>query len=240
MVFIRYLFKFKTAYKLKKMATFITFQNKQKKKLPKEFRLDDNRNPESLVKYFLEKYTKKKDVVLDIFAGLGTTCFVAEKLGRIPFGIEYDGKRAAYIKSHLRHKENIINGDALKLLSYKLPPCDFCFTSPPYMSKYDKENPFTACTTKGDYQRYLADIRKIYSQLKKLLRPHAYAVIEVSNLKGKEVTTLAWDIAREVSKVLHFEGELVVGWKGKGGYGFGGTYGYGYDHSYCLVFNNRK
>ena len=60
------------------------------------------------------------------------------------------------------------------------------------------------------------------------MKPHARVVIEVSNLKGSEgVTTLAWDVARAVSKVLHFEGEIVVAWD---------HYGYGYDHSYCLLF----
>ena len=62
-------------------------------------------------------------------------------------------------------------------------------------------------------------------------------MIEVSNLKGKEVTTLAWDIAGEISKVLHFEGEVIVGWKGEN---MGeGIYGYGYDHSYCLIYKNK-
>jgi hypothetical protein len=54
-------------------------------------------------------------------------------------------------------------------------------------------------------------------------------VIEAANLKKQgSVTTLAWDIAREVSRMLHFEGEIVIGWD---------RYGYGYNHSYCLVFS---
>ena len=39
--------------------------------------------------------------------------------------------------------------------------------------------------------------------------------------------TLAWDIAREISKALHFEGEVIIDWN---------HYGYGYTHSYCLIF----
>jgi hypothetical protein len=41
-------------------------------------------------------------------------------------------------------------------------------------------------------------------------------------------TPLAWDIGREGSQVLYFEGEVVVTWQP--------TYGFGYDHSYCRVF----
>jgi hypothetical protein len=54
-------------------------------------------------------------------------------------------------------------------------------------------------------------------------------VLEVANLKIEgELTTLAWDIAEEVSKVLRFEGEAVACWD---------RYDYGYDHSYCLIFS---
>ena len=62
-----------------------------------------------------------------------------------------------------------------------------------------------------------------------IMAPDAKVVVEVANIKhGDSVTTLAWDMAREISQVLHFEGEVVVGWD---------DYGYGYDHSYCLIFS---
>jgi hypothetical protein len=62
-----------------------------------------------------------------------------------------------------------------------------------------------------------------------LMKPDARVVIEAANIKGKNsVTTLAWDMAREVSQLLHFEGEVILGWD---------HYGYGYSNSYCLVFS---
>ena len=78
------------------------------------------------------------------------------------------------------------------------------------------------------YATYLREIKDIYAQLRSRMRPAGTAVIEVANIKRNgRVTTLAWDIAAVVSQVLHFEGEVVVGWD---------RYGYGYEHSYCLVF----
>ncbi len=68
------------------------------------------------------------------------------------------------------------------------------------------------------------------------MKSGSHLVIEASNLRGREVTTLAWDIAGRLSTFLDFEGEIVIGWKGTQLYRFGGKYGYGYDHSYCLVF----
>ncbi|MHA1954384.1 MAG: DNA methyltransferase, partial [Candidatus Heimdallarchaeaceae archaeon] len=75
------------------MRTYITLPNVCRRKIPEEFKKDDNRFAEGLVEYFLEKYTKKGETVLDIFAGLGTTLFVAEEMGRIPFGVEYSESR---------------------------------------------------------------------------------------------------------------------------------------------------
>jgi hypothetical protein len=61
------------------------------------------------------------------------------------------------------------------------------------------------------------------------MKPNGTVVVEVANLKrAGRVTTLAWDIAQEISAVLRFEGEVVVCWD---------KHGYGYDHSYCLVYS---
>ena len=94
------------------LRTVISLPNTQKSDLPKEFRDDDVRFSESLVEFFLKKYTKRGDVVLDVFAGFGTTLLVAEDMGRIPYGIEYDNARYEYIRSKLKQKDNIIKGDA--------------------------------------------------------------------------------------------------------------------------------
>lgn len=216
------------------METLITLNNK-KSKLPKRFQNDDNRFPDSLVKYFLEKYTRKRDKVFDPFAGLGTSLVVSEKMGRIPFGIESDEKRCAYIKDKLHHNVNVICSDSLKLSNNKFPKFDFSITSPPY-NPMDEENHLSG---KGGYDGFIKDIGKIYSQLRQYMEKNSYVVIEVANLKGKEITTLAWDIGKEVSRFFHFEGEVIIAWKNKGNRKGNGNYGYGYDHSYCLVFRNK-
>ncbi|MCE7740721.1 MAG: site-specific DNA-methyltransferase [Candidatus Heimdallarchaeota archaeon] len=221
------------------MKTIITLSKVQRREIPERFRRDDNRFSETLVEYFLEEYTRKGDIVLDVFAGLGTTLFVAEDMERIPYGIEYDEQKCKYIRENLEHEENIINGDTLKLLEYNIPKCDFCLTSPPYMPKDDVENPFIAFSTQGSYEQYLLDYGIIYKQVKQVMKPNSTIVVELSNIKNQgEVTTLAWDVAKEISKVLHFEGEIVIKWENASTETNDGIYGYGYDHSYCLVFRN--
>jgi len=214
------------------MKTHIQLKKAHYYALPPEYQNDDVRMPDSLVEYLLTEFTREGDLVFDPFAGYGTTLFVAEAMKRIGYGVEYIEGKAKYIQSNLSHPEHLIHGDSRKLSSYNLPKFDFCMTSPPYTPREDTENPFTAYTELGNtYENYLQDISHIYKQVAQCMRPSAKVVIEIANLKTKHgVTTLAWDVANAVSRVMTFEGEIVIGWD---------EYGYGYDHSYCLVFSNK-
>ena len=211
------------------MRTFLRLKNQQHHKLPAEFQHEDLRYTEELVAHFLRQYTRPGDMVFDPFAGYGTTLIVAEAMDRAPYGIEIDDRRAAYIRSQLQRPAGLIHGDTRQILSYQLPPIAFSITSPPYMMAADLEDPFTNYREDGaGYAAYLQQIEQIYADIRQFLKPGARAVLEVSNLKDEHgITTLAWDVARAVSNVLMFEGEVVIGWD---------SYGYGYDHSYCLVF----
>lgn len=212
------------------MKSYLSLEFSYPEELPDAFKDDDVRYPESLVEHFLMEYTHAGDTVLDPFAGYGTTLIVAERLGRLPFGVELDQHKVDYARSRLTRPEALIQGDSRFLANLDLPAIAFSITSPPYMNKADREDPFTAYRVKGKgYAAYLQDIRSIYGQLRRIMIPSGTIVLEVANLKlDGQVTTLAWDVAQEVSKVLHFEGEVVVCWD---------QYGYGYEHSYCLVYS---
>jgi DNA modification methylase len=211
------------------MRTTLRLKKQQHRKLPSEFRHQDLRYTEELVATFLRQYTRPGDIVFDPFAGYGTTLLVAEAMGRVAYGIEFDPRRARYVRALLQRPANLIHGDARQLLSYQLPPIDFSITSPPYMAAHDSEDPLANYTQAGaGYAAYLCQLEQIYASMRQLLTPGAHVVLEVANLKGEHgITTLAWDVARAVSNVLRFDGEVVVGWDRPE---------YGYDHSYCLVF----
>lgn len=214
------------------MKTFIRIHSEQQEALPAPFTpADDVRGNPEIVRQFLSEYTREGDLVFDPFAGFGTTIITAESMNRRVLGIEYDKQRCNYIRERLHSPQNLIHGDARQLSVYNLPQIDFCMTSPPYMHREDPEDPFTAYQSIGrGYNAYLEDIREIYIQIGKLLTDKATAIVEVSNLKRSgRVTTLAWDVADVVSKVLHFKGEVIVEWDP--------THAFGYDHSYCLIFS---
>jgi len=186
------------------------------------------------VELLLREFTQEGDVVFDPFAGFGTTLVVAERMGRVPVGIELDSRHAAYARSLLHRPGSLIEGDSRQLASYHLPPFDLSLTSPPFICRGDAENPLAAYTVPGaGYEQYLQCLQDIYRQVSGLMKPNARAIIEVANLKRPgQVTTLAWDVARAIAEVMRFEGETVIGWER--------SYGYGYDHSYCLVFSRHS
>jgi tRNA G10 N-methylase Trm11 len=212
------------------VQTWLTLPRGNKIALPSRFQRDDVRVADSLMEYCINRYTRPGQVVFDPFAGYGTTLLAAEELGRRGYGIEYSKPKADYIQGLLANPERLIHGDSRRLAEYDLPPIDLCLTSPPYTNKSDTENPFVDYRQKGfDYPSYLQEMGHIFSQVAQKMSISGYVVIEASNLKKEaEVTTLAWDIAREVSKIFHFAGETVICWE---------EYGYGYNHSYCLVFS---
>jgi len=215
---------------VERVQTWLHLTRGNKIVLPSRFRHEDIRVSDNLVEFFVNEFTNQGQVVFDPFAGYGTILLIAEEMGRLGYGIEYSKSKADYIHGLLAHPERLIHGDSRRLADYELPLIDLCLTSPPYTNQSDTENPFVDYRQKGfNYPSYLQEMGNIFTQVTQKLNPSGHVVIEAANLKKQgDVTTLAWDIGHEVSKILHFEGEIMIGWD---------RYGYGYNHSYCLVFS---
>lgn len=212
------------------MKSYLQLEHTHTQPLPPVFQADDVRYPESLVRHFLQEYTRPGDLVFDPFAGFGTTLLAAEAIGRVAYGLELDEEKLVYARSRLRQPERLLHGDARRLLEYDLPSFAFSMTSPPFMTRDEIDDPLTDYREQGrGYRAYLDHLRGVYAQLRQCMQPAGVVVIEAANLRiGGVHTPLAWDIAEQIGRVLHFEGEVVVCWD---------RYGYGYDHSYCLVFS---
>jgi len=103
-----------------------------------------------------------------------------------------------------------------------------------WTNKYDHPQfPFAGYKITGEgYKEYLNDIRGIYQQIRAHMKPTGKIVLEIANQKTEDqVATLAWDVGQEISKVLRFEGKVIICWEKE--------YSLGYDHSYCLIFSIR-
>jgi tRNA G10 N-methylase Trm11 len=209
------------------MRTFLTLPSVPQEPLPSEFAFDV-RSSEALVELLLEEFTREGDVVLDPFAGFGTTLVVAERMGRVPVGLELDPRVAAYARTLLRRPEALIEGDARRLRDYGLSRLDFSLTSPPFMRRGDVEDPLAAYAVPGaGYEAYLRGLQDIYRQVRQLMKPDAHVVLEVADQeRDGQVTLLVRDVAAAIGEVLHSEGEIVIV--------------EGDDHSYCLVFTKGE
>ncbi|WP_020467070.1 DNA-methyltransferase [Singulisphaera acidiphila] len=80
--------------------------------------------PEQLLGRIIRTCSNEGDIVLDPFAGSGTTLVVAKKLGRKYLGFELSADYAAQIESRLEaaHVGQPLEGGAEPLVGGKVPP----------------------------------------------------------------------------------------------------------------------
>lgn len=184
--------------------------------------------PESLPAYFIKEYTKKGHAVYDPFMGFGTTAFVAEKTGRIPYGTEADGERFEWAAGQLEHWQNIIHSDAAQAAKLGFPKMDFCITSPPYMPCHHKWNPLYGGDPKyAGYDTYLKRMGFIFGQIAKIMKRNAYIVVQADNLPGRRYTPLVHDLHTQLAKHFTPQGETIVRWTDPKP---------DYPHTHCLIF----
>ena len=195
---------------------------------PPPFEGNDVKYPEALVRFFLAKLTKPGARIFDPFAGLGTTLFVAEEMRRIPFGVECDPRRHAWVAGQLAHWPNLRRGDSRDLASFGFPKMDLAMTSPPFMPRHHKWNPLCAGNpAHAGYDKYLAMMQQVFRQLALVMKRGGHVVVHVDNLPGRTYTPLVRDLGAAIDGVLRLQTEMVIAWEGGPK---------DYRHTHCLVF----
>jgi hypothetical protein len=175
---------------------------------------EEDHFPESLARAMIEAFSRPGDVVLDPFAGYGTTARVATRLGRQSIAVELLDERAAHIRDTTSDVV-VVSGDARTLRTLVPGPVDLCLTWPPHMpSVGHPENPMTGYRTlDGNYDRYLDDLEQVFGQVAAILRPGAHTVVNVATIENAgHVTPLAFDVAARISCRLTFRGHIAICW----------------------------
>jgi DNA modification methylase len=177
---------------------------------------DDIHFTEALAESVIGHASRPGDLVLDPFAGYGTTVVVAERLGRRAIGIELIPEHLEIARRRAGRQAQLILGDARDLARLVRGPVDLVLTSPPYMPSADHpENPLTGyATDDADYPTYLRDLGAIFSQVATLLRPGGQLIVNVANVIAADgsVTPLASDVAAAIDEHVPLLGVTTLEW----------------------------
>ena len=177
---------------------------------------DDIHFTEALAASVIGYASRPGELVVDPFAGYGTTLAVAERMGRRAIGIELVPQHLEIARRRTGRTARLILGDARELSRLVEEPIDLVLTSPPYMPAADHpENPLTGYTTDdGDYAVYLRELSAIFGQVGTMLRPGGQVVVNVANVIATDgtVTPLASDLAAVIDEHVPLLGVTTLHW----------------------------
>lgn len=194
--------------------------------------------PEAVAQSSIEFFTKPGELVLDPFAGVGSSIGAAATAGRRGIGIELSPEFHALGagRTDLGTDGRILHGDARNatalLADVGLERVDYIITSPPYWDmlrqgrgnvesaqrKRDRSGLKTAYSDDphdlgniSDYDDFLEALAKIFDDLRGVLAPRRYLTVIIQNVRvpGGEVKPLAWDLTRLLSRTYTFKGERI-------------------------------
>lgn len=186
------------------------------------------RFPETLVEPLIQRFSAPGQVVLDPFAGYGTTLKVAERLGRRGIGFEPDSDIFDFAMKQLNPKCRLINDVAENCKDYSLPPVDLLLCSPPIIGSHR--------TLDEELNAYLSRMGFLFTAFKPLLRPGARLLIETVNkyMPDGSVMPLAFHVGILLASLFRFQGELVFCNQD------GQQTTPGFEHSFMLVYDHPE
>ena len=149
--------------------------------------------PSYIIWNLLSRYTKERDLVVDCFAGSGTTLDVARDLNRRVLG--YDVHPA---------RKDIFRVDARKLPAELSGKVDFIFMDPPYSTHLDYgDDPRDIGkldVAKGT--QYYDAMEQVFGEILRLLKPQKHMGLYVSDsfVKGKRFFPIGFELFGRLRK----------------------------------------
>ena len=209
-------------------------------------------------------------IVLDPFAGVGTTLVVCNNLNRNGIGIDLSKKYCNLAKKRLAglgklENQKIIWGDSLKEVPKIKTGVDYCITSPPYHNILQNngqglraiKNGFRNGSRNGidfysknkndlgnqkDYRDFISLFQKIMGGVYKKLRDNGYTSIIISDFTiNKKEQNVQGDIVKAMKGVgFDFIGTIILLQDNKPLYPFGYPYDFKINHQHQNIINFKK
>ena len=224
--------------------------------------------PVELPKRLIEIFSKQNDrVVLDPFAGIGSTIVAARSLGKKGIGIEISQKYSDLAREwlsqeglFLKDSQSVIhNRDARELLQIVEPgSVDLVITSPPYWDVLSQKRTADYKPTRdyesgssdlgkiASYHGFLNALKRILTDVHTALRVGAYCCVVVMDLRKKErFYPFHSDVANLMQEIGFIYDDVII-WDRRHEYNNMRPLGYPFvfrvnkAHEYILLFLKAK
>ncbi len=225
--------------------------------------------PVELIKRLIAIFTNQHDrVVLDPFAGVGSTIVATQQLGKEGIGIELSPEFAEKANSRLNQSDMFSNGEgkgvihmanALDILEYvNEESIDFVVTSPPYWNILNRKRTADYKEIKNygdeeadlgkieDYDDFLQQLKKVFARVYKALRSGAYCCLIVMDIRKKaKFYPFHSDIANFMQEIGFIYDDIII-WDRRHEYNNMRPLGYPYvfrinkAHEFILIFQKPK
>ena len=225
--------------------------------------------PVGLVTRLLECFTTKEEkVVLDPFAGVGSTLVAAQRMGKTGIGIELSEEFVAIARNRLAQmplwgdadgNSIVHHANAHHLLKFVQPESvDIVITSPPYWNiltrkrtadKKEIRHYGNAAEDLGkiaDYQEFLQALRRVFELVYKVLKKGKYCIVIVMDIrKGSKFYPFHSDMANLMQNIGFIYDDLII-WDRRHEYNNLRPLGYPYVfrinrvHEFILIFKKPK
>ena len=195
--------------------------------------------PVELVRRLIECFWPPEgELVLDPFAGSGSTLVAAQSMGKKAIGLELSPAFAAAAQARLRETMTggggekkrrsgvgkVICDDARHLLRHVAPDSvDLVITSPPYWDILTRRRSADGKAIRhygpaledlgkvGEYERFLEGLAEVFGPVYQVLRPGRYCVVVVMDVrKGPRFYPLHADLAARLVKLGFIQDDIII------------------------------